>query len=191
MYPTPSEARIADLKALIEAGHPDEVLLGIMLDERYEVGTRKGERISETEAIKDIRRARAKVKPKPHVQRVSDRSESPNRARTHKVTFTPLVLPNKPPPPREFIYPGVYIRRNLTLTTARGGTGKSTIVMAENVAMATKLPLLGINPIGDLRVAYWNGEDSPEELERRLYAICKHYDITIKQSAIACSSTQL
>ena len=47
--------------------------------------------------------------------------------------------------------------------------------------MATKLPLLGIDPIGDLRVAYWNGEDSPEELERRLYAICTFYDITRKQ----------
>ena len=65
VYPTPSEARFAVLKALIEAGHPDEVLLGIMLDERYEVGTRKGERITEADATKDIRRARAKVKPKP------------------------------------------------------------------------------------------------------------------------------
>ena len=182
VYPSPSEARMAVMKSLIEAGHPDEVLLGILLDERYEVGTRKGDRISEAEAIKDIRRARGKVMPKPSAS--EDFPIDPNVQKgpgIHKLTFTPFVLKNEPPPPRDFIYPGIYVRKNLTLTTARGGTGKSSIVMTENVAMATKLPLLGVDPIGDLRVAYWNGEDSPEELERRLYAICKHYRITKKQ----------
>ena len=171
MFPSPSEARMAVMAALIEAGHPDDVLLGILLDERYAIGTRKGERISETEARKDIARARAKVKPKPGA--AEEFATQPRK----KLTFTPFVLPDKPPPPRDWIYPNIYIRQNVTLTTARGGTGKSTLIMTESVAMATGRALLGVDPLPGLRVAYWNGEDSPEELLRRLYAICKHYGI--------------
>ena len=42
-------------------------------------------------------------------------------------------------PPRDWIYKPVHIRKYLTLTTARGGTGKSSLVLAEAVAMATGL----------------------------------------------------
>ncbi len=49
--------------------------------------------------------------------------------------------------------------------------------MVEGVAMATGRNLLGEQPTARLCVWYHNGEDSREELNRRLLAICKHYSI--------------
>jgi AAA domain len=43
--------------------------------------------------------------------------------------------------------------------------------------MATGRDLLGVEPIRPMRVWYWNGEDPQEELERRVLAICRHYDV--------------
>ena len=43
--------------------------------------------------------------------------------------------------------------------------------------MATARNLLGKQPAERLRVRYHNGEDSLEELNRRLGAICLHYKI--------------
>src|SRR4029079_18518420 len=93
--------------------------------------------------------------------------------------FKPFVLGDcSKLPPREWLYEPIYIRKYTTLTTARGGTGKSSLVMTEAVAMATGRDLLGVAPFGQLRVAYWNGEDPEEELQKRLHAICKRYGIT-------------
>jgi hypothetical protein len=49
--------------------------------------------------------------------------------------------------------------------------------MVEQVSMATARNLLGEQPKERLRVWYHNGEDSLEELNRRLAAICQHYAI--------------
>ena len=65
----------------------------------------------------------------------------------------------------------------MSATVAPGGFGKTTLCMVEAVAMATARNLLGEQPSERLRVWYHNGEDSLEELHRRLGAICLHYDI--------------
>jgi hypothetical protein len=51
------------------------------------------------------------------------------------------------------------------------------LVTVEALAMATGLPLLGIQPRGRFRVAFWNGEDPMEELARSVEGACKHYEI--------------
>ena len=43
--------------------------------------------------------------------------------------------------------------------------------------MASGQNLLGVAAIRPMRVWYWNGEDPQEELERRVLAICLHYNI--------------
>ena len=80
-------------------------------------------------------------------------------------------------PPREWLYGRHYQRRTVSVTASPGGTGKTSLVMVEAVAMATARDLLGEQPLERLRVWYHNGEDSHEELDRRLVAICKHYGI--------------
>ena len=89
--------------------------------------------------------------------------------------FVPFDLSSLPQ--REWVYGRHYQRRTVSATVAPGGFGKTTLCMVEGVAMATARSLLGEQPAERLRVWYHNGEDSLEELNRRLGAICLHYDI--------------
>lgn len=80
-------------------------------------------------------------------------------------------------PPRAWLYGRHYQRRTVGVTASPGGSGKTSLVMVEAVAMATIRNLLGEQPPERLRVWYHNGEDSRDELNRRLLAICQHYKI--------------
>ena len=84
-------------------------------------------------------------------------------------------------PRREFIYGRLYIRQFLSATVAPGGVGKSALAIAESVAMASGRDLLGVTPVRALRVWYWNGEDPAEEIQRRVEAVCLHFDIDPKE----------
>lgn len=83
-------------------------------------------------------------------------------------------------PPRDWLYGKIYLRGIVTATVAPGGVGKSSLLMAEALAMATGKPLLGISPaLGEpLRVLYWNGEDAEVELERRFAALKLYFQIS-------------
>ena len=78
-------------------------------------------------------------------------------------------------PQRQFIYGDHYIRKFVSTDISPGGVGKSSLVMAEALAMASGRPLLGIQPPDKVTVAYWNGEDPLDELKRRSAAIIRHY----------------
>jgi RecA-family ATPase len=84
-------------------------------------------------------------------------------------------------PPREFLFGRHYQRRTVSGTVAPGGTGKSSLVMVEAIAMATGRDLLGEGAREPLRVWYHNGEDNMLELERRVAGICQHYDIPMEE----------
>ena len=80
-------------------------------------------------------------------------------------------------PRRKWIYGNHLIRGFGSATVAPGGVGKSTLVLAEAIAIATGRPILGIQPKKRGRVWYWNGEDPRDEVERRIAAIVLHYGI--------------
>jgi hypothetical protein len=84
-------------------------------------------------------------------------------------------------PSREFLFGRHYQRRTVSGTVAPGGTGKSSLVMVESIAMATGRNLLGEVVREPLRVWYHNGEDNYLELQRRVAAICQYYDIPMKE----------
>lgn len=84
-------------------------------------------------------------------------------------------------PPRQWLYAGHLVRRFVSATVAAPGVGKSTLGLAEAVAMASGLPLLGHHVATPLRVWSWNGEDPMEELERRVAAVCLRYGVTSDQ----------
>jgi AAA domain len=92
---------------------------------------------------------------------------------------TPFVYrdPSKIPR-RQFVYGGHLIRGFVSLTTAPAGLGKSSLVLAENVAMATGRNLLGVKPPKLLRTWYINLEDPREEIDRRVAGICLHFGVT-------------
>lgn len=80
-------------------------------------------------------------------------------------------------PRRQWLYANTYIRKFCSMTVAPGGLGKSTLVLAEGVSMATGKPILGITPEKNLRVGYINIEDPLDEIKARVVALCKAYRI--------------
>jgi hypothetical protein len=62
-------------------------------------------------------------------------------------------------------------------TISPGGGGKTTLGLVEAVTMATAHNLLGEQPVERLHIWYHNGEDGTDELNRRIAAICVHYNI--------------
>lgn len=87
-------------------------------------------------------------------------------------------------PPREFLFGKHYQRRTVSGTVAPGGTGKSSLVMVEYIAMAAGRDLFGDGSLKErVRTWYHNGEDNMLELKRRLAAICQHYNIPQQELA--------
>ena len=97
-----------------------------------------------------------------------------------KLVATGLLDP-KAVPAREWVYKPDYIRRFVSLLMSTGGVGKSSLVIAEALALVSGKPLLRVKPmVADgqkLRVWYWNGEDPLEELQRRFAAAQKHFKL--------------
>lgn len=80
-------------------------------------------------------------------------------------------------PKRASLYAGHYVRKFLSATIAQSKVGKSSLALAEMLAMASGKPLLGVEPAAKCRVWWWNGEDPLEELERRVAAAMKFYGL--------------
>ncbi len=81
-------------------------------------------------------------------------------------------------PRRQWLYGDHYIRGFVSATVAPGGLGKSSLTIAEALAMASGKPLLGVKSRGQFRVWLWNGEDPRDELDRRISAAMQHYGLT-------------
>ena len=79
--------------------------------------------------------------------------------------------------PRDWLYGHHLIRKFLSATVAPGGMGKTQLIIAERLALATGRPLLG-EATKRCKVWYWNGEDPRDELDRRFLATCLHYGIS-------------
>ena len=58
-------------------------------------------------------------------------------------------------PQRQWLYRPHYIRKFKSATVSTGGVGKSSLVIAEALAMISGKPLLGVQPQQKLRVWYW------------------------------------
>lgn len=85
-------------------------------------------------------------------------------------------------PPRPWIIPRRFIRRNLSLITAAGSTGKSllALVYACAVALGTG-EWCGIEVRERCNVLVINNEDDIEEAQRRLAATCLHYNLPYEE----------
>lgn len=97
-----------------------------------------------------------------------------------KLTLAPASVGDpRQIPPRRWLYGRSVIAGHLSMTVAPGGTGKSALIMAEAVAMATGKNLLELEkPRRPLRVWYHNAEDPQDEQVRRLAAAMSNYGLS-------------
>jgi len=177
---------------MLRAGVPPESILGVLTDPQYEISSRALEfgDGAEEYARKEIERAMRKIAASKAEELAADFREPidtnagndediETQTSCKTIVPTPYVWTDpKDIPPREWIYRPYYIRKFAGSTVATGGAGKSSLLLAESVAMASGKNLLGVEPEPNLRVWYWNGEDPQDELQRRVQAVLKHYKVT-------------
>ena len=79
--------------------------------------------------------------------------------------------------PRKWLYGRHLIRSYVSATVSPGGVGKTTLELTEAIALATGRDLLGYPVRERVKVWHYNLEDPRDELLRRVWAICQHFDI--------------
>lgn len=80
-------------------------------------------------------------------------------------------------PPRHWLYGRRLMRQIVSATVAPGGIGKTSLTVADALAMISGKPLLGILPPQPLRVWIWNLEEPRGEMERQIQATAKLYGL--------------
>lgn len=97
---------------------------------------------------------------------------------SRNLTATPFVYRDPLEiPPRDWIYGHHLIRRNVAVTVAPGGVGKSSLTIVQALELVTGRQLLGQWNAGPARVWLFNLEDERSELDRRIAAAMMHYNI--------------
>jgi hypothetical protein len=93
-----------------------------------------------------------------------------------------ILKPNQIPH-RQWIYGTHLIRGFVTLLVAPGGTGKSSLLLATCLSVATGRSLLGPRIFQPCNTALLNLEDPQDEIDRRITALAEHYHITDEEQA--------
>ncbi len=78
---------------------------------------------------------------------------------------------------RFWIHGRHYLLGSVSATIA---DGKTTLALTEAIAMATGKNLLGVEPSCRQTVLYWNGEESSDEIQRRVHTICQHFGLNAR-----------
>jgi hypothetical protein len=84
-------------------------------------------------------------------------------------------------PRRQWLYGRHFIRQFISATIAPGGVGKSSLLIAEALAMASGRDLFGEPVRDDLRAWLFNLEDPRDELQRRVTAAMLYHDIAPRE----------
>ena len=112
-----------------------------------------------------------------HAPGAEEHAEVPSAPPRPKIVATPFVYvePSRLPR-RDPLYAAHYHRGYVSATLGAGGTGKSTLDIAEAIDMASKRGLF--HPVRRaLRVWYWNLEDPEDEIDRRIAAALAFHNI--------------
>lgn len=86
-------------------------------------------------------------------------------------------------PPRPWVYGRHLIRKQVSVTVAPGGLGKSSLTICEGLAMASGRDLLGEWTAPNLKVWLYNLEDPRDELDRRVIAAMQHHHVSPEEIA--------
>jgi hypothetical protein len=111
--------------------------------------------------------------------------EAPQREPSAAYRFDPAPYAFPDPaiiPPRQWLYGRHYIRGVVSATIGAPGRLKSTTVLTEIIGMTVGRDLMTgeLLSSGSLRAAYFNGEETQDELNRRVAAICQRFGLAPK-----------
>ena len=109
-----------------------------------------------------------------HLGMEADKVDAPSQQQPSR--FTPRAVE-----PRPWVMGTDLIKGEVSTLFAAGGTGKSSLVILQALAIATGRDLLGAKVFGKRTVWLWNGEDGEAEMARRITAAMQHYGITEKE----------
>lgn len=110
--------------------------------------------------------------------RLVHNSESGEKQQTDEFALRPLFIQDQRAiPHRQWIYGAHLIRGFVTLLIAPGGTGKSSLLLAMCMAIATNRELLGSRVHQQCNTALLNLEDPQDEINRRVTALALHYGV--------------
>lgn len=97
----------------------------------------------------------------------------PELSATQFIYKDPLSIPKRP-----WLYGFHLIRKNVSVTVAPGGVGKSSLTIVQALELASGKSLLGHRLEAPANVWIFNLEDERTELERRVSATMQHYGLT-------------
>jgi hypothetical protein len=83
----------------------------------------------------------------------------------------------EPIPPRQWLLGPVLCRQFVSVIAAAGGSGKTSLLIAMALSLASGRDLLGLGVHHRARVLILSFEDGADELRRRLTAACRHHRI--------------
>lgn len=106
--------------------------------------------------------------------------QEPANAQVAPLSATPFVWRDPLSiPPRPWVYGRHMIRKQVSVTVAPGGVGKSSLTLVEALCLASGRQILGEwVPQEPLRAWVYNLEDPREEMERRVIGAMMHHGIT-------------
>ncbi|UWR33734.1 helicase RepA family protein [Sulfitobacter sp. W027] len=109
------------------------------------------------------------------VQLDQHRAEHPTDAHRLPTPFIwqdPNSLPRRP-----WVYGRHLLRKQVAVTVAPGGVGKSSLTIVEGLAMVSERELLGEWTAKGLKVWLYNLEDPRDEMNLRITAAMQHHDV--------------
>jgi RecA-family ATPase len=121
----------------------------------------------------------AEVIPHPRQKAAEERLEAHEKKPTI-IRATPyLWVEPEDVPERDWLYAQRLQRKTVSCTAAPGGTGKTSLIIVDALAMVSDRALVGHRPVGSrLKVWYWNLEDTADEITRRVQACAKQFGLS-------------
>jgi len=116
----------------------------------------------------------------PEIERVPDGIEAEELKKGNGHDAAALVPLHRPfpleeckIPPRDWVIPGLLMRKQVTVLVAPSGSGKSLLTLQVGIACALGEPWAGWRPRNHYRVLFINSEDDKFECQRRLAAMAR------------------
>jgi hypothetical protein len=108
----------------------------------------------------------------------SSKLEDPTATAPRPIRATPYIWTDPATiSRRQWLYGYLLLRKFVSATISPGGIGKSSLIVAEALAMVSGKDLLGVGSTELLRVWLWNLEDPLEETKRKIQAAALHYEL--------------